>query len=109
EHGEIPRLEDVHHVPERRRKAAWKNAFPDPAAQGSRAIPADEVQEPTPGISDSSMDNLPKLVVVVRSDMLEHSHRDEHIEFAFDIAVVVFDELDPVAQSLPLGPFARKA
>ena len=90
---------------QRRRICAGKDAAADPGVQRARDVAADEMKQPTAGVTfQCSAQDIGEAVVVLKPHVFEHPHRYEGVEFTNDIAIVVVDEFD-----LPAESFTRRA
>ena len=107
QHREIPRLEDLHHLAQRRRAGPGEDALLDPRLQLRREVAADRVDQPAAAAAQGAPGDMAKPQVIVDADVLEHADRDEGIVVAADVAVIVLDVFDAAGQALAHGPFAR--
>ena len=103
EDGVIPRLEERrHHLAQCGRICAGEDSFSDPGTQGTRAIHADEMQKSAAGIADGAVDHFTESAIIFRANVLEHSDRDEDIELAANISVIVFNEFHAISEAATL-------
>ena len=107
EHGQLVRLEHVHHLAQGRRVGARENALVDPGVHQRRLIAADAVHEAAAFRRQRAAHQRAEILVVALADVLEHADRDERVVRARQIAVVVLDELDLAVEAELLGPRAR--
>ena len=109
EHRQAIRLEDLHHLAQRRRVGARKDALFDPRVHRLGLVAADAVDQPTPALGKAAVDEPSQTAIVVAPDVLEHAHRHEDVVLALDVAVVVLDVLDAPVEPLFLRLRARVA
>src|SRR4029077_8475333 len=81
---------------------AGEDSSPDPGAQGTRPIHADEMQKAAAGITDGAVDDFTERAIILRADVLEHSDGDEHVGLAANVSVVVFNEFDAIGEAATL-------
>src|SRR6185437_11462440 len=109
ENGKVPRLEDLHHLLERRWVRGRKDAPLDPGVQPRRTVPSDRVDETAATRADRALRDTAERRVILDADVLEHSDGDEGVVTPGDVPVVVFDVLDPVGEALARGALSREA
>ena len=108
QHRELALDKDVHHLLQRGRVRARKNAAIDPAMHRLPAIAADRMDEAETCRLQRAVNEPAEFGVVLDADMLEHADRRERVVRTGDVAVVVLDELDDVIEPLRLRPLTRE-
>src|SRR5262245_23838211 len=102
EDGEVRRLKQADHLAKRRRVRTGKDATRHEGTELDETIAADRMQQAAPVRSERAIHDSAEVPVVLWPDVLEHADRHERVVGADQVAIVVVDELDPVAQ--PFGP-----
>jgi len=77
ENAELPWLEDIHYLAERRRIRAREYALSCPITEGALPITSDGLEQAASGMVQRTVDDPPHLHVVLRSNVFEHSHGHE--------------------------------
>ena len=86
-----------------------KDAPAYPRVQRTRCVASDEMQQaPAAAAADRPLKDLRQGPEIVKADVLEHPDRDERIEFPFDAAVVIVDELHSIGEAFAAGTVAGK-
>ena len=68
-------------------------------------VSSDEVQKPAPAVAvKAASHDVRERREVTDANVLEHPDRDERVEPAAHVPVVVVDELDPAAEPFAFGP-----
>ena len=106
QHGVVPRLEHAEGFRQRRRVRPRENPLSNPRAEGMRPLAPDEMQQTSPCVADRPLNRLSQRFVILRAQMLQHSHRDERIVSPGDVPVVILDELDLAIEAFFARPFA---
>ena len=96
------------HLREGRGVGAGKDPTANPRVQWPLNVATDEVQEPTSTVATNGPSQHGREAgEVTTSDVFQHTDRDERIERARRIPVVVVDELDSMGQALAGGARSR--
>ena len=105
--GEIERFEDGHHLPQARRVATREYPLFQPCIDRSGTVAPHAVNEREAVRPQCACDDLTERLVVLDANVLKHSHRDERIAGARDVAVIVQHELHQTIHAFPRRTFPR--
>ena len=106
QHAESPRFKDLRHLRQAGRFSSGEDVLVVPRIERRRHVPPDGVNQPAPVRLERTVDQTTQLGKVADADMLQHADRNEGVKPATNLAIVVFEELHPIAQPLGLRAFA---
>ena len=106
QHREASDLEQLDDLAQAGRVRAGEDVLVGPGINRSRHIAADAVNQAASVGRQHSVHHSAEVRQILATNVLQHADRNERVESASDVAVVVFDELDAMAQPFRLSTLA---